>query len=82
MRACAIFNTCFFLVAGTTATAPAADAPVKVFLLIGQSNMEGKGAINTLPHLRDDTATEQDLQQLQDESGNWRRRDDVFIRAG
>ena len=34
----------------------AADSPaaVKVFILAGQSNMEGKGAVNTLAHLGDD----------------------------
>ena len=37
------------------AVEPPADRPaVKVYLLAGQSNMEGKGAVNTLPWLGED----------------------------
>lgn len=56
-----------------------AAAPVKVFILCGQSNMEGKGAIKHLQQLLADTATAKTYQHLRDDNG-WVERDDVFIK--
>ncbi|MBA2115500.1 sialate O-acetylesterase [Bremerella alba] len=53
-------------------------APVKVFILCGQSNMEGKGAIKHLEQLLADPATAKTYQHLRDDNG-WVERDDVFI---
>lgn len=71
---------------GQTATA---SAPVKVFILAGQSNMEGHGFIaadpkrnggkGSLEFLVKDPATAQSFAHLADENGNWRTRDDVWI---
>ena len=44
---------CFFVVAPL----PAADKPVKVFLLAGQSNMEGKAPNTLLEHQAKDPKT-------------------------
>ncbi|MHC4991303.1 MAG: sialate O-acetylesterase [Planctomycetota bacterium] len=53
--------------------------PVQVFLLAGQSNMEGKGAVNTLAWLGEDPQHGQLLATIRDADGNWVRRDDVWI---
>ena len=52
---------------------------LRVFLLAGQSNMEGKGAVNTLEHLGDDPALGYLLKDLRTEEGEWRVRDDVWV---
>ncbi|MCA9291159.1 MAG: hypothetical protein KDA25_08520 [Phycisphaerales bacterium] len=73
------------------ATAEAAKpGPLKVFILAGQSNMEGQGVVDlagtddnegkgTLVSLLSDPA-KQALEDLRDEQGNWRVRDDVWVR--
>jgi alpha-galactosidase len=55
------------------------DAQVRVFILAGQSNMQGKGAIEHLEKLIDDDATKATYQHLR-EGDEWIERDDVFIR--
>jgi alpha-galactosidase len=69
----------------------AADAksPVKVFILAGQSNMEGHGFIaaepkrnggtGSLEFLVKDAATAKRFAHLVDAAGKWRKRDDVWI---
>ncbi|HEX8910922.1 MAG TPA: sialate O-acetylesterase [Humisphaera sp.] len=76
---------------GTFAPAAcAADAkPVKVFILAGQSNMEGQGFIaadpkrnggkGSLEFLAKDPATAEKFKHLLGPDGKWRTRDDVFI---
>lgn len=63
----------------------AGDSPVKIFIMIGQSNMLGKGEIagattqGTLEYIvANDPGG--DYQFLQDGSSNWVVRDDVWIR--
>ena len=68
---------------------PARAAAVKVFILAGQSNMEGQGFIaadpkrnggkGSLEFLAKDAATAAKFAPLQDAAGKWRVRDDVFI---
>lgn len=63
--------------------------PVKIFILAGQSNMEGQGFINAEPKrnggmgslefLVRDAATAQRFAHLAEETGQWRTRDDVWI---
>src|SRR3954464_13817152 len=63
--------------------------PVKVFILAGQSNMEGQGFIasdpkrnggkGSLEQLVNDPATAARYKHLVDAAGNWRTRDDVMI---
>lgn len=65
------------------------SAPVKVFILAGQSNMEGQGFIaadtkrnggkGSLEFLAKDPATAAKFAPLLDAAGKWRVRDDVFI---
>ena len=59
---------------------------IKVFILAGQSNMEGHGLIKgrpdqkgTLDQLTRDPATAKKYQRLKDHEGNWKVRDDVWI---
>ena len=70
-------------------TGQAGKGPVKVFILAGQSNMEGAGAIRgnaqrnagkgSLEYLVKDPATADCFKHLIDEKGDWVVRDDVWI---
>jgi alpha-galactosidase len=63
------------------ATGRAADArkPVKVFILAGQSNMEGKAKLSLLEHQIDDPRTKKEFEHLR-KDGHWIVRDDVWIK--
>ena len=50
------------------------EGPVKVFLLAGQSNMEGHGQIPSLDHLGDHPKYGHLLKLLKDADGSWARR--------
>jgi hypothetical protein len=63
--------------AGTAAQA--ADKTVKVFLLAGQSNMEGKAKNSLLDHQATDAKTKALFEHLRSD-GKWIVRDDVFIK--
>ena len=65
-------------------TAEAGKSPVKVFILAGQSNMEGHGAIagkqkGTLETLLKDPNTAPRYKQLVDKDGKWVVRNDVWL---
>jgi hypothetical protein len=79
--------------ASLTLVGPAfADAPkVKVFLLAGQSNMQGQAVVDldgrdynggrgTLKARLDDPAFANRFGHLRNDDGSWRSRDDVFVR--
>lgn len=65
------------------------DKPVKVFILAGQSNMEGPGAVvgnkkrnggkGSLEYLVKDPKTAERYKHLVDKDGQWRVREDVWI---
>lgn len=55
---------------------PAAGQPVKVFLLVGQSNMQGKGS---LEHLEQLVTSEPARFGHLKRDGKWIERDDVFV---
>lgn len=57
----------------------AAEKPVKVFILAGQSNMEGKAPNSLLEHQATDAKTRNLFAHLRKE-GNWIIRDDVWIK--
>jgi len=69
--------------------ASGASKPVKVFILAGQSNMEGQGFIaadpkrnggkGSLEYVVKDPATAAHFKTLVDANGKWRTRDDVWI---
>jgi alpha-galactosidase len=58
---------------------PVGDGPVKVFILAGQSNMEGHGQIRSLDRLGDDPKYEYLLKLLKNADGSWVVRNDVTI---
>jgi alpha-galactosidase len=80
-----------FLLTTLIASLPVAAAtkPVRVFILAGQSNMEGAGQIKadqkrnggkgSLEFLVKEAATAQRFATLVDSAGQWRVRDDVWI---
>jgi hypothetical protein len=81
-----LFAFCFF-----AAAAPLPQGPVKVFILAGQSNMEGQGVVDlagknyndgkgTLALLMQDPAKAAQFKHLKDANGKWVVRDDVFVR--
>jgi len=78
------------LLASSSKPVPPDDpAPLQVFILAGQSNMVGAGAVNANPdrnggagsleHLVSDPETSERFGHLVDESGEWVVRDDVWI---
>ena len=80
-----------FLLAALAASHPVAAAtpPVRVFILAGQSNMEGHGFVaadpkcnggkGSLEFLVKDPVTAKHFAPLVDSAGQWRTRDDVWI---
>lgn len=74
-RAIAIGLTLVLVLRASTA---AADKTVKVFFLVGQSNMEGKGNPRHLDTYRDDPLIQPTYASLKEGAG-WRVRDDVWI---
>lgn len=82
VRRCTI---CFqFLLAilcgwGTTTCAQGESKPLRVYILAGQSNMVGTGAISSLGYLGEDPNTVPLLEKILDASGNPRTCDRVWI---
>lgn len=76
-------------VVALAASAPAADKPVKVFILAGQSNMEGHGFVpadpkrnegkGSLEYVAKQPATADKFKHLLGKDGKWAARDDVWI---
>jgi hypothetical protein len=57
----------------------AGDKPLKVFILAGQSNMEGHGHVRVLDYMGDDPATASLLAKIKDSDGSHRKINDVWI---
>jgi len=55
------------------------NGAVKVFILAGQSNMEGHGGIRTIGALGNDPIHGQLLKKLKNADGSWAVRNDVFV---
>ena len=79
------------LLAQAAAPAPTPKPVLRVFLLAGQSNMEGHGVVDldderdynggkgTLKHFLDANKADGQWAGLRDEAGKWAVRDDVFV---
>lgn len=65
----------FFLAPATAA----AQSPVKVYILAGQSNMQGHAHVRTLEHVGMDSATAPLLNMIQQSDGQPRTADNVWI---
>jgi len=57
----------------------AEKGPVKVFILAGQSNMQGHASLRTLEYLIYNKETAPEYQQWKDRVGKWTERRDVWI---
>ena len=89
MKQTLILLTALFLTPMAALQAADASKPIKVFILAGQSNMEGAGQIKadpkrnggkgSLEFLVKDAATAKRFAPLVDAAGQWRTRDDVWI---
>jgi hypothetical protein len=66
-------------VAQEAAAAKPLKGPLKVFILAGQSNMEGHGGIRTMDAMSNDPAATKLLGKLKQADGSWAVRDDVFV---
>jgi len=55
------------------------DGPVKVFILAGQSNMQGHAALRTLEYLIYNEETARQYEQWKDRNGRWTEHRDVWI---
>ncbi len=70
---------CAVLAVGLASLAQAAERKVKVFILAGQSNMEGHGQVSSLDHLGKHGKYGHLLEKLKAPDGTWAVRDDVTI---
>ena len=72
--------TSCFLVTPAASPALAADKkPIKVFILAGQSNMEGHAKVATFDYIGDSPETAPILKEMRDAKGNSRVADNVWI---
>lgn len=55
------------------------EGPVKVFILAGQSNMQGHASLRTLEYLIYNEETAAEYQHWKDRNGGWAERRDVWI---
>src|SRR5438132_13061644 len=69
----------FLLLAVTLVAAPADKSAIKVFVLAGQSNMEGKAKLSLLEYQIKQPATRSRFAHFQ-KDGQWITRDDVWIK--
>ncbi|MHC4084761.1 MAG: sialate O-acetylesterase [Planctomycetota bacterium] len=67
------------LLLGLSSMAKAADKKVKVFIMAGQSNMEGHGQVRSLDHLGEHPKHGHLLKKLKNADGSWAVRNDVTI---
>lgn len=63
----------------TAQAAQKGKGPVKVFLLVGQSNMVGHGKLSTLTAACDNAKADPLFKKLRVKGGAWVKRDDVWI---
>ena len=75
MQCCAAFMT----VLAMASSSPAQSKPLKVFILAGQSNMEGHAKIETFDYIGDDPVTAPLLKQMRGADGKPRVCDNVWI---
>ncbi len=79
MKRLIALTAALFLTFSSTVAALAAEKPVKVFILAGQSNMEGKAQIALLESQLADPKTKAEFQHLRPD-GDWLVRKDVWIK--
>ena len=70
---------CFLVLVATASGAWAADRPLKVFILAGQSNMQGHANVSTFDDMANDPKTAPLLKDLRDKDGHPTVCDKVWI---
>jgi Carbohydrate esterase, sialic acid-specific acetylesterase len=70
---------CFLVLIATASSAWAADKPLKVFILAGQSNMQGHANVSTFDDLASDSKTAPLLKDMRDKDGKPTVCDKVWI---
>ncbi|WP_345688102.1 sialate O-acetylesterase [Novipirellula caenicola] len=70
MRKLFLFTAFSLLSVSPTLAANPAKPPIKVFILAGQSNMEGHAKVETFDYIGDDPATKPLLEKMRDDDGN------------
>ena len=73
------FRLVFCLLALAPSGATAADKPLKVFILAGQSNMQGHASVSTFDSMADDPKTAPLLKEMRDKDGKPKVCDKVWI---
>ena len=58
---------------------PAEEGPIQVFLLAGQSNMQGHASLRTVEYLAYNKETAPEYEHLKDRMGGWVERRDVWV---
>lgn len=66
-------------IGGTISAGAETPTPIKVFILAGQSNMEGKAAASTLEAVMADPEKGKPYAHLKNTEGDWVVRDDVWV---
>ncbi|MBA7669408.1 hypothetical protein ES703_77538 [subsurface metagenome] len=81
MKKCQLVKTlvCAVLFLGLVSHVQADEKKVKVFILAGQSNMEGHGQLRSLNHLGEHPKYGYLLKKIKNEDGSWAVRDDVTV---
>lgn len=73
-----VLSTLIAVAGGVTGQCADQPAPLQVYILAGQSNMEGKGWASHIENQKDDPALAEDFSGLK-RDGKWVVRDDVWI---
>jgi len=81
MKKCQLVKTlvCAVLFLGLVSHVQADEKKVKVFILAGQSNMEGHGQLRSLNHLGEHPKYGYLLKNIKNEDGSWAVRNDVTV---
>jgi len=74
-----LFAAALLFPLASPAITPPAKTPLKIFILAGQSNMEGHAKIETFDHIGDDPATAPLLKKMRNADGTPRVCDHVWI---
>lgn len=74
-----LFTTFCLLSVSAALAADAEKRPIKVFILAGQSNMEGHAKVETFAYIGDDPATKPLLERMRDDEGNPRVSEGAWI---
>ena len=75
----ALFSSLCFTVLVASTVVAAEKKPIKVFILAGQSNMEGHAKVETFDYIGDDPETAPILKEMRDADGNPKVADNAWI---